>query len=410
MPEIPPPPTPTQLIVFADDWGRHPSSSQHLIRELLPQYPTLWVNTVGTRKPRLNLSDFSRLYHRLGARQNPFMRLAERSIKQPPENLTVISPAMYPGFRSPWQRRLNAKRITRAVNARLQPGHQHVVITTLPITADLPEQINADRWVYYCVDDYAQWPGVDLEVLAAMEREQVPKMHAFAAVSEALKEHIQAMVAEAEPTLIDHGVDQSLWNGEERKRWNENLDPGDPLDDPWWWEPPDWVDSWKNRSVALFGGLIDARLEIDWLKALESSNEIDRVVLVGPTNAPPASISSLADLPGKVTPRQLSAIAELASVLIMPYIDAPVTRAMQPLKLKEYLATMKPVVVRDLPSTRAWADCCDLASTAEEFVRLVEERIKTGTPPEQIEARKRRLSTESWTAKAAQLAELINAT
>ena len=48
---IPTPPVPTQLIVFADDWGRHPSSSQHLVRELLPQYPTLWVNTVGTRRP-----------------------------------------------------------------------------------------------------------------------------------------------------------------------------------------------------------------------------------------------------------------------------------------------------------------------------------------------------------------------
>ena len=409
MATIPPPPVPTQLIVFADDWGRHPSSSQHLIRELLPHYPTLWVNTVGTRKPRLSLSDFSRFYHKLRDKMNPFMRLANRIMQQPPENLTIISPMMYPGFRSPWQRRFNAKRIAHAVNARLQPGNQYIVITTLPITADLPEQINADRWVYYCVDDYAQWPGVDLEVLQAMEREQLPKMHAFAAVSEVLKEHIQAIVPEAGPMLINHGVDQDLWSGEERERWNESLNSDDPLDDTWWWNPPDWVQQWEKQSVALFGGLIDARLEVDWLKALKSSSEIDRIALIGPTNSPPASLSTVADLPGKVTPRQLSAIAELASVLIMPYIDAPVTRAMQPLKLLEYLATMKPVVVRDLPSTRVWADCCDLASDAESFVRLVEERIKTGTPPEQIEARKRRLAGESWTAKAAQLAELINA-
>ena len=53
----------------------------------------------------------------------------------------------------------------------------------------------------------------------------------------------------------------------------------------------------------------------------------------------------------------------------MPYADLPVTRAMQPLKLKEYLATGRPVVVRDLPATRAWADCLDLADTPEAFCR-----------------------------------------
>jgi hypothetical protein len=36
----------------------------------------------------------------------------------------------------------------------------------------------------------------------------------------------------------------------------------------------------------------------------------------------------------------------------MPYADLAATRAMQPLKLKEYLATGRPVVVRDLPATR----------------------------------------------------------
>ena len=38
----------TSFLVFADDWGRHPSSCQHLIRQLLARYPVLWVNTIGT--------------------------------------------------------------------------------------------------------------------------------------------------------------------------------------------------------------------------------------------------------------------------------------------------------------------------------------------------------------------------
>src|SRR5687768_15667316 len=41
-------------VVFADDWGRHPSSCQHLARHVLPHRPVVWVNTIGTRPPRLD--------------------------------------------------------------------------------------------------------------------------------------------------------------------------------------------------------------------------------------------------------------------------------------------------------------------------------------------------------------------
>ena len=91
----------------------------------------------------------------------------------------------------------------------------------------------------------------------------------------------------------------------------------------------------------------------------------------------------------------------------MPYADLPVTRAMQPLKLKEYLATGKPVVVRRLPSTDAWSDCLDVAETAPQFSRLVRERIATGITQSQSTAR-RRLQHESWRSKAAELENLLN--
>jgi hypothetical protein len=105
----------------------------------------------------------------------------------------------------------------------------------------------------------------------------------------------------------------------------------------------------------------------------------------------------LADLP---------ALAVSASVLIMPYADLPVTRAMQPLKLKEYLATGRPVVVRDLPATRGWADCLDLAGTPEDFAAAVRRRLADGVPAAQRVARAR-LSAETWKAKAAEFVCLV---
>ena len=151
-------------------------------------------------------------------------------------------------------------------------------------------------------------------------------------------------------------------------------------------------------------------MDAEWVLELIKAKDA-RVVLAGPQDGLMGLGvgQSLCTLTGHIPFKDLAAHAACSQVLIMPYIDAQVTRAMQPLKLLEYLATMKPVVVRNLPSTRAWADCCDLASTAEEFVHLVQLRAEAGTPREQLEARRHRLANESWTAKAAELAEFINA-
>src|SRR5262245_66433949 len=53
-------PETSPLLVFSDDWGRHPSSCQHLIAKLLPHRSVTWVNTIGTRPPGLNWSTLTR--------------------------------------------------------------------------------------------------------------------------------------------------------------------------------------------------------------------------------------------------------------------------------------------------------------------------------------------------------------
>ena len=91
---------------------------------------------------------------------------------------------------------------------------------------------------------------------------------------------------------------------------------------------------------------------------------------------------------------------------MLPYIDAPVTRAMQPLKMLEYLATGRPVIARDLPATRPWSDGLDLVADADAFASAVLHRLETGLPLEQQLAR-RRLRDESWDARAAEFERRI---
>jgi hypothetical protein len=299
---------------------------------------------------------------------------------------------MWPSFRSGFGRGLNRRLLTRALApvAAALPAPP-VVITTLPLTADLVGRFRAARWVYYCVDDFSVWPGLDGRTMRAMEAELVAKVDTAIAVSEALQAHLRHLGKPAH--LLTHGVDLDFWRA-----------PG----------PPDTLQELRAvdgllEPLVVFWGVIDPRTDLAFVRALGEAMTGGTILFVGPQDNPDPAlfrlprVRALPPVPFGVLP----ALAARARVLIAPYADLPVTRAMQPLKLKEYIATGKSVVVRHLPATAEWGDCADLAETPETFARAVLERLRTGVPEEQCRARMR-LEGEGWAVKAEQFERWVD--
>jgi glycosyltransferase involved in cell wall biosynthesis len=363
------------LLVFADDWGRHPSSCQHLVRHLLGRHRVHWVNTIGMRTPRLTSDTFSRGFEKV--------RLWSRGPRDPqalPANLEVTSPVMWPWFRSAFDRRLNRTLLLRhlkpLVASRPAPP---IAVTTIPVVADLVGALPVARWVYYCVDDFGAWPGLDQETMRAMESRLVRRSDLVIAASEVLKKRVAAMGKDAH--LLTHGIDLDHWACAGRSGSITGLDG-------------------LERPLVVFWGAIDRRMDCRFLQRLAADLTAGTIVLAGPRSDPDPAIDGLRRcvcLP-PLPYESLPLLAKEAAVLVMPYADLPVTRAIQPLKLKEYLATGKPVVARDLPATRPWADCLDLARTPESFSHAVRYRLETGLPRRQERARGR-LDRELWTEK-----------
>ena len=89
------------LIVFGEDWGGHPSSTQHIVSHLAADRRVLWVNSLGLRRPRLSWRDLSRAGAKLKSAfcARPRRDGAERaatcasSIRSPSHGPAIRSPA-----------------------------------------------------------------------------------------------------------------------------------------------------------------------------------------------------------------------------------------------------------------------------------------------------------------------------
>lgn len=376
-----------RLVVFSDDWGRHPSSAQHLIRVLLAKYDVDWINTVGTRRLRFTASDLRRAGEKIAGWAQPNK---SRVSGQRPAIATgprVRAPIHWPGFGNRLERWLNGRLLMRALRDVLCTDPlPDAVITTLPITADLARATPQLNWIYYCVDDLSEWPGLDREALVTMERAQLGAMKTIIVASDVLGERIRALGRDA--GVLTHGIDLANWRRVQSKA--SSFD-GRHV------KPP--------RPIALFWGYADGRLDPDICLELAERCEFR---IVGPRGSVDPRIGASPNIVWRkpVPYERLWLEADEADVLVMPYADLPVTRAMQPLKLKEYLATGRPVVATPIPANLDWADAMDLTAAPRDFVDLCLHRARHGTPAQQVAARAR-LSCEAWENKAEQFETLL---
>src|SRR6478752_5472480 len=83
------------FIVFSDDWGEHPSSCQHLFRELIGDHAVLWVNTIGMRSPSLTFEDFRKALRKIAKMFRRGAPPADREWQSQPQP-RVCQPFMLP--------------------------------------------------------------------------------------------------------------------------------------------------------------------------------------------------------------------------------------------------------------------------------------------------------------------------
>lgn len=372
------------IIVFANEWGRHPSSCQHLMTQLLEANRILWVNTIGMRRPKLSLYDIKRAAGKILSWVKP----KTANPVEIPKHLNVISPLMIPYNDIAPIRRINRQNVISAVHAtsRELGFRDPILVTAVPLVADYVGDLGESLCVYYCMDDYAEWPGAAKEMLQELELDLVRKADVVVAVSDRLVEMKQPLNPATH--LLTHGVDvEHFASAQQVTEADVRINYPSP--------------------VLGYYGLIDERTDQSMLADVLAARPDWTMVFIGNARV---SLESLERFPnfhhvGPVPYDKLPLYAAGFDVAIIPYILNELSMSINPLKLKEYLATGVPVVSTPLPEAVRLNDWIHVADSAETFISSVEAALRE---PRDTDSLMRFLQTEAWSAKAETLSRIIS--
>ncbi len=226
--------------------------------------------------------------------------------------------------------------------------------------------------LWYRVDDFSLWPGYAHEVIA--EREERLKRLATGLLFSAPPLDVLSFSGPRE--LLEHGVDAEHFETARGR-----------------------APAFPERPVFLFAGLVDERLDQRLLRALPG-----HVTLVGRASVPiePGAVvlppAHWSDLP---------ATLRSADVLLLPYRRGAQTDTIQPLKLREYLASGVPIASTGLPEVaRLGGDLVEIGDGPGGFAEAVERAL--ADDPTGPERRRAAVREHRWELRAEQLLGFVS--
>lgn len=355
------------LVLGTADWNQPIATNQHyMVRELAREYTTTFVESLGLRRPEFNSRDLKRMLKRLtGARASATERLI-------PTNVSIISPKIVPLHNFPWKI-LNG-RILGTYFGIWSRSDWPIFWTYSPVTYGF--EATARTSVYHCVDLYAEFPGIDGELIDREERRLAGTDIIAAGSSQVVVEHLKKQgfkdvlywpnVADTE--IIRQSLPESS-SDRAGALFAGNL-------------------SEKKVDFGLLGSLLDAGIDLHLAGPVaegggESQGLLDDLISRG------ARYHGVVSLP------DLSKLMARCKVGLIPYLVTPYTLGVSPLKTYEYLAAGLAVVSTPIPGVKPAPPDIFIESEASAFTRRV--GIEAAKPIETHISRRNDLADKhSW--------------
>ena len=382
------------ILVFADDWGIHPSSAQHLFRRFLAKNRVIWFNTVGLRRPRMSSYDVRKIARKLGhwagkSHQATDLQLRPKIHEIPLAPLSIGRAARNVNawiLRRAVQKQLTTKlaQVNRVAGAESSKSRLFI-ISTLPLTADLVGVIPYSTFIYYLVDDYASWPGLGNKLIREMDREQARAADRVVAASQSLTDLHREVTNRID--YLPHGVDVGHFGKGRQIREHRKQTGIKPIAD------------------VIFFGALDERIDQELFSAAIRARPGLRFLCIGPATGSKDRLAAFPNLARRpaVAFDELPKLLGQCEVALLPYVQTKLGQRLAPLKALEALAAGLPVVATDVPELRSQGGGTMLGRTIDDILAGLDRALNCKITVPCLEA----LAMESWENRAERLSEIM---
>lgn len=346
----------------------------------------VWVNYHGSRRPGLNARD-------AGACWTAIRRVVSGLSRVSP-SFVQVTPMVIPGAESRLSRWLRARmliaQIRRAVRAVQGPKPRPVQIWSFaPDVPYLIGRFGEERFVYYCVDQYAEFEDFDRERIVAAENELVDRADTVVVTSEPLR--CAKRQRRPDVHLVRHGVAHDHFASAWRDRPSCPADVAD-----------------IQRPIFGFFGLIQHWIDTALLTEVARLRPGYSFVLIGDCKVDVAALRALPNvhLLGRRSYQSLPAYCAAFEAALLPFVQSPMTRYVNPIKMLEYLAAGLPIISTPLPEAERFPAAIRIANSAKGFASACDQVLETASAE-----RRQQISglvvDESWDAVVDRLSEIV---
>ncbi|MEZ5817506.1 MAG: glycosyltransferase [Hyphomicrobiaceae bacterium] len=372
------------ICIGGEDWWYHNRGhfDFQIMRRLAEHWPVLFVNSVGVRMP--SPAEGARFFARIGRKA----RSLGRGLTRVENRFHVFSPLSIPGERG---QRLTGWALAPQIRvAAAAAGIRRPLLWVhCPAGAEIVDDIPSAAVILQRTDRFEAFPEADGMLVARQIRSLKARADLVIYCSPHLEAEERGEVKRS--LLLTHGVDVEAFAAAGRGGWAE----------------PEDVAGIPRPRIGFVGGIDAHTFDPELFLSVATELADCKFVMVGGMSLPVGwcmlgNVHFLGRKPYDAVPAYMAA----CDALIMPWNKSEWIQACNPIKLKEYLATGRPVVTTDFPALDGWRDLVTVANTPEDFARALRRSLEAKLDHQAVLGR---LSAETWVRKAHMLRDAIAA-
>src|ERR1051325_763847 len=374
-----------------DWWYHHPHSKNHLMRRFARAgNKVIFVNSISMGLAPMKSGG-------VPPRTKPKLKSYAKLARTTEEGITVVSPAVVPWFGSRAAAATNRRLLTAQISrlAKQRAMTKPILWIAIPTAVEVIGQLHESLVIYHVSDKY------DANTMDhATDPAYIRRLHERAIdAADLIFYSSRKLIDEAEHSrekshLLEQAVDFDHWSRISRGELRV----------------ADAVERISHPRIGYFGAiepwLIDQELikqaarerpDWNWIFIGNKSRGLEIEALPNVHFLPPVGYE---DLP---------AYAAGFDVCVLPWnTEVPFTSYGSAIKVREYLASGKPVVISPLPEYESMNDVLRIGRSRNQFLQLVDEALRADEPA-LARTRQDAVRAGTWDARAECVSDLIAA-